>query len=239
MKDTAVCAKQNISLQAMLTNANSYQWQQSVDGTSFSPIANATTNPYTLNAVSTQWYRLLATNTLCSYTDTLAAAKISVNPLPLPNLGADASIPNNGNKVLNPGSFSSYNWSTGANTASITVDKSNLNVGANSIWVKVTDAKGCTAADTAIITLEAANGVQNPAVVGVKIYPIPAADVLNIDLPSSFTNGYFELKTIQGKTILSGQLQQNHQISMVSLSTGTYILNLELEGVVYGLKVAK
>lgn len=239
MRDSAVCAKQNISLQAMLTNANSYQWQQSVDGTSFSPIANATTNPYTLNAVSTQWYRLLATNTLCSYTDTLAAAKISVNPLPLPNLGADASLPNNGNKVLNPGSFSSYNWSTGANTASITVDKSNLNVGANSIWVKVTDAKGCTASDTAIITLEAANGVQNPAAAGVKIYPIPAADMLNIDLPSSITNGYFELKTIQGKTILSGQLQQNHQISMVSLSTGTYILNLELEGVVYGLKVVK
>lgn len=239
MKDTAVCAKQNISLQAMLTNANTYQWQQSFDGASFSPIANATTNPYTLNAVSTQWYRLLATNTLCSYTDTLAAAKISVNPLPLPNLGADASIPNNGNKVLNPGSFSSYNWSTGANTASITVDKSNLNVGANSIWVKVTDAKGCTAADTAIITLEAANGVQNPAAAGVKIYPIPAADMLNIDLPSSITNGYFELKTIQGKTILSGQLQQKHQISMVSLSTGTYILNLELEGVVYGLKVVK
>jgi hypothetical protein len=170
LKDSTLCSKQPITLQANISNGNSYQWQESANGTAFSNINGATSNPYNTLATSTQWYRLIAKNTLCNYSDTFAAAKITANPLPTPNLGADVSIPNSGNKVLNPGTFTAYNWSTGAATPTLTVDKTNLTVGANSISVQVTGANGCKARDTIVVTLEPANGLlgEGGEVVGTR-----------------------------------------------------------------------
>jgi hypothetical protein len=235
-----LCSKQPIALQANITNANSYQWQESNDGSTFNNINGATANPYNTNTSNTQWYRLIAKNTLCNYSDTFAAAKVTVNPLPTPNLGADIAIPNSGNKVLNPGTFTTYNWSTGATTPTITVDKTNLAIGANSISVEVTGTNGCKAADTIIVTLEPANGLQDPSKVGISVYPIPASDNLTIDIPESTSiYGLYFLTTIEGKVLETGNLKHQLALNISDLTTGTYLLSLEIEGVRYGMKVIK
>jgi hypothetical protein len=239
-KDSTLCSKQPIALQANITNANSYQWQESNDGSTFNNINGATANPYNTNTSNTQWYRLIAKNTLCNYSDTFAAAKVTVNPLPTPNLGADIAIPNSGNKVLNPGTFTTYNWSTGATTPTITVDKTNLAIGANSISVEVTGTNGCKAADTIIVTLEPANGLQDPSKVGISVYPIPASDNLTIDIPESTSiYGLYFLTTIEGKVLETGNLKHQLALNISDLTTGTYLLSLEIEGVRYGMKVIK
>ncbi len=239
-KDSTLCSKQPIALQANITNANSYQWQESNDGSTFNNINGATANPYNTNTSNTQWYRLIAKNTLCNYSDTFAAAKVTVNPLPTPNLGADIAIPNSGNKVLNPGTFTTYSWSTGASTPTLTVDKTNLAIGANNISVEVTGTNGCKAADTIIVTLEPANGLQDPSKVGISVYPIPASDNLTIDIPESTSiYGLYFLTTIEGKVLETGNLKHQLALNISDLTTGTYLLSLEIEGVRYGMKVIK
>ena len=239
-KDSTLCSKQPITLQAAVNNANSYQWQESNDGTAFSNISGATSNPYNTIANSTQWYRLIAKNTLCNYSDTFPPAKVTANPLPTPNLGADASIPNTGNKVLNPGTFNAYTWSTGATTPTLTVDKNNLTVGANPISVQVTGANGCKASDTVVITLEPANGLQDPSVAGIRIYPNPASDLLTIAIPeSASTAGVYYLSTMDGRILQTGNLQPQLQLNLSNFTAGTYFLSLDIDGVRYGVKVVK
>lgn len=239
-KDSTLCSKQPIALQAAVNNANSFQWQESSDGSTFSSISGATSNPYNTIANSTQWYRLIAKNTLCNYSDTFPAAKITANPLPTPNLGADASIPNGGSKVLTPGTFNSYTWSTGATTPTLSVDKNNLTVGSNDISVLVTGANGCKASDTVVITLEPANGLQDPSVAGIRIYPNPASDHLTIAIPeSASTAGVYHLSTMDGRILQTGNLQPQLQLNLSNLTAGTYFLSLDIDGVRYGVKVVK
>lgn len=244
MNDTAVCKNQAVSLKSTIGGSNLiWQWQQSNNGTSFSNITGGTTNPYLINAGSTSWYRLLVKNTLCNYSDTFSASKITANPLPTPNLGADATVPNNGSKLLNPGTFNNYLWSTGANTATLTVDKNNLNVGANSIWVEVTDANTCKGRDTVVITLEPSGGLQDPATAGILVFPIPAGKTLNIQLPEQFSatqeSNKYQLNDLNGRLLLSGSLQLQTQVSLIDIPAGIYILTLEVDGKLYGLRVVK
>jgi hypothetical protein len=163
---------------------------------------------------------------------------LTVYALPQPNLGPDASVANNGSKLLNPGTFNTYNWSTGASTPTLTVDKNNLALGANTVWVKVKDANSCENRDTVIITLEPPSAVLSPEVAGIRVYPVPASEVLNIDLPEN-SSGYYRLSSTEGRLIQTGQLAKNTHIDTRSLPTGIYLLTMEVNGQVYGMKVVK
>ncbi|HXU27189.1 MAG TPA: gliding motility-associated C-terminal domain-containing protein, partial [Bacteroidia bacterium] len=78
----------------------------------------------------------------CSIRDTF---DVTVNPLPVVNLGADTTfcLGNLPLNAFNPTSV--YNWSTGQTTPSITATK------ANSYWVKVTNQYNCVAYDTLVV----------------------------------------------------------------------------------------
>jgi hypothetical protein len=176
---------------------------------------------------------------LCNYSDTFAAAKVTVNPLPTPNLGADIAIPNSGNKVLNPGTFTTYSWSTGASTPTLTVDKTNLAIGANNISVEVTGTNGCKAADTIIVTLEPANGLRDPSEAGIKVYPVPATETLHLDFPQEINAGNYTVCGMDGRVIKSGGLKKNTEIPLSELASGSYLLKLEIDGRVYSSRIVK
>lgn len=82
----------------------------------------------------------------CISSDT---TNVFVNPLPVPNLGADTGIcqGSNFNITLDPGSFDSYNWSNTATTPTITV----TNPGYGTYAVTVTDTNGCNNIDNITI----------------------------------------------------------------------------------------
>src|SRR5574337_1482554 len=75
---------------------------------------------------------------------------VTINPVPTVSLGNDTT--SCGNSVpLNAGSgFSGYAWSTGGTAQTESVTSS------DTVSVVVTDANGCTASDTAIVTLSPA-----------------------------------------------------------------------------------
>jgi gliding motility-associated-like protein len=73
---------------------------------------------------------------------------VSVHELPIISLGNDTSVCNNLPFFLEPNnSFVSYNWSTGNNLSTQSVDTT------ATLSLTVTDANGCLAYDTIIVTV--------------------------------------------------------------------------------------
>jgi hypothetical protein len=69
--------------------------------------------------------------------DTSSIVHLTVNPLPLVNIGNDISICNGNTATLYPGQFNSYIWNNGATTDSIIISES------GEFCVTVTDGNGC------------------------------------------------------------------------------------------------
>lgn len=103
--------------------------------------SNGDTVPSTEFAqAQTAWVQLTNANG-CSNRDSIL---INFYPLPQPNLGSDTSICLD-SLTLFPGSFSSYNWSTGGSSAQETVYATNLYV------VTVTSTQNCSFADSVVV----------------------------------------------------------------------------------------
>lgn len=248
-KDTALCAGTQVAQlfkSSALGNSLSYQWQYSQDSSNWSNLSSQNQlylNNYSTTRPGANYFRLIATNTACNKMDTTRKAVLFVNPNPKPFLGNDTSLANTASITLNPGSYASYQWTLpkGGNTtaSTFTGNKTNLDTGKNTIVLRVVDSKGCSGNDTIKIKLEPAAGLQNPSSIGIKIYPVPASDFLHFDLPETITSGKYQLSSMDGRILQSGNLQSHSQINVSNLSTGTYFLILEIDGVVYGVKVVK
>jgi PKD repeat protein len=89
----------------------------------------------------------------CSATDSI---QINQYPQPVVDIVGDTAFCSGDSVVLstNPANFTDYNWSTGALTPSITVTSG------GTYSVQVTDANGCVAADTVIVTENTLPGVN-------------------------------------------------------------------------------
>ncbi|MGB0850294.1 MAG: GEVED domain-containing protein, partial [Bacteroidia bacterium] len=107
------------------------------DFTSYLWSSGSTDSTISVSASGTYSVRATDVNG-CVARDTMTATIYSV---PSVNLGSDITQCG-GNVVLQGGSFSSYSWSTGATTSSITVSNT------GSFWVEVSDANSCTDRDT-------------------------------------------------------------------------------------------
>jgi hypothetical protein len=132
--DTLLCGITSITLDA--GNAGStYLWSDS------------TTNQ-TLNVTANGNYSVEITEPVNGCTATYDI-NVSFGQLPAPvNLGNDTVVCNGGSLVLDAGSgYTSYNWITGDTTQTITAST------AGTYSVTVTNADGCEAADTILITL--------------------------------------------------------------------------------------
>lgn len=242
-QDSARCLGIPVNIVGLTATADSlaYQWQYSANSSSWSNISGAKSSSilkYLAPGAGSHYLRCIVANPVCNTYDTSRTVTVTVFALPKPNLGPDALVANNGSKLLNPGTFNTYNWNTGASTPTLTVDKNNLALGANTVWVKVKDANSCENRDTIIITLEPPSAVLSPEVAGIRVYPVPTSEVLNIDLPEN-SSGYYRLSSTEGRLIQTGQLEPHTRIDTRSLPAGIYLLTMEVNGQVYGMKVVR
>jgi len=129
-KDTSICTGNSIQLNAA-NNGSTYLWS-----------TGATTQTITASAAGAYWVQV--TTGSCSSRDTLVLA---VNSSVTVNLGNDTAICT-GNSILlsaaNNGS--TYLWSTGATTQTITAAT------AGTYWVQVSSSGGCIGKDTIVLT---------------------------------------------------------------------------------------
>jgi hypothetical protein len=100
--------------------------------------------------------------------------------LPQPNLGEDLEIAGYDTiklEVSEP--YLSYLWSTGEYTPSIFVE--DLTTGEHSYVLQVTDENGCSGSDTIMVSV-VSTGVDAHTSYNLKLYPVPANEVLYISV---------------------------------------------------------
>lgn len=117
----------------------------------------------------------------------------------------------------------SYVWSNQATTATI----SNLAMGDYS--VTVTDAQGCTA--TRSFTVEGVTALEDQSAAQVAVYPNPAQNVLQIDVPFGSKTKGGTLYDYLGRKVLEVDLTEGrNQLDVRALKPGSYLLKLNTGG---------
>lgn len=148
------------------------------------------------------------------------------------DLGADTILPLNGSIVLNPGSgYSTYMWSTGATTPTLQLDGSQLGQGIYTISVTVTDSAGCEGTDEIIVVFAPLVGKEDPLGQSLKIWPVPAADLVKFALPEGFNGNELwkiTLLDLQGKKVREMEAvcqgSCEFDLNLRNIPTGMYLL---------------
>ena len=137
--DTAICQGETVVLDATYPG-NDYLWT-----------TNATTASITVGATGSY----VVTITDAMGCEAVRTFNVTVNPLPVVNLGADVALCGASSHLLDANSpGSSVLWSTTAITQQITVATT------NDYWAQVTDANGCVNSDTVHVAFNA-NPIDN------------------------------------------------------------------------------
>jgi gliding motility-associated-like protein len=91
------------------------------------------------------WVKITGTDGCAAFD----SAFLTVNPLPVVNIGKDTALCGTSVMLVDAGEFSSYVWSTGDVINPISVDGQRTNP--ETLWVNVTDEKGCQGSDTMLL----------------------------------------------------------------------------------------
>lgn len=139
--DTTICPGDSVLLDAGV-GFNSYAWSTGSQNSSIQAAANGS-----------YWVHATAPNG-CILRDTM---NLAIWPAPVVNLDADTLLCTGTTKVLSAGSgFVSYLWNDGHTAATLSVSSP------GQYWVAVTDAHGCSTADTV-------NIAEKPCLIGLYI----------------------------------------------------------------------
>ena len=137
--DTSICSGKTLTIDA--GNWATYSWNNGI---------NTQTNQ-----VSTAGNYIANVKDIygCATSDTI---QLSIDALPVVNLGNDTTLCNGNNLVLNGGNGNQWNWSNGDTTQSITVGTAGL------VTIMTANAKGCIAYDSVKVTTSTATVSAGP-----------------------------------------------------------------------------
>ncbi len=166
-----------------------------------------------------------------SYTDmngctSVASITATVEPLPNVNLGNDRIVCAHESTTLNAGNgFSSYSWSTGATTSSITVDSSGHGLGMNQFYCIVSSAAGCQSSATVQVTFDICSGINNtfPGIQDVIIYPNPFRNSFTI---SSEKQVSFSIYDMCGRLLDRRENVNGNILAGENFSRGVYYVEV-------------
>ncbi len=95
------------------------------------------------------------------------------------------------------------------------------------IYVEETSSVGCTAIDSFEVVILFV-GVEETHENAIAVFPNPASEVLNIQLPDSFSTATISLSDLQGRTVVQPNVANGtEQIATDHLPSGMYILHIE------------
>ena len=181
-------------------------------------------------------YCLLNSSLECSIPGWALSNVVQMAVFPYPQVAIEAS-PNdtvcaNETMTLDAGnSGNSYLWSTGQTSNYIVV--LNPAGGEQTYWVQVTNGEICSGYDTISVYFDPCTGLSeiNPES-KIKIFPNPAADILNIELTGINSEVLLSVLSPDGKLIQKQKaLPVNHtiqsQLNLSELQKGIYLLKVE------------
>ncbi len=169
---------------------------------------------------------------------------ITINPLPIVDLGTDQSIGTDESLTLDAGAgFTSYLWNTDEITQQITVDGSQ-GIGEHTYFVQVTDNKNCSNADTVVVEIKSvlsSNFTDRETVF--KAWPNPVKDFLHFEFTKDTPdNIVLEITNFSGQEIYSKSYNASNeaikdQIYLGNHNAGVYFLTLKSKK--FGRQVVK
>lgn len=189
-----------------------YTWN-TLDNTA--SIANLTAGTYTAAATDANG---------CTAAD--SGSIITMNTLPIVDLGDDIETMNSQATITGPAGFSAYNWSNGDDTDSIVVTSN------GDFSLIATDSNGCSGSDTINVSLwplgiSEASDVQN-----VLVYPNPGFGMFTVETPGWAKEQLeWSIYDLNGALVQSGNFgaQTNDVRGLIDLTgtaAGVYMLNL-------------
>ncbi len=187
-----------------------------------------TTSSITVKPTSTTVYTVTVSNPINSCVD-VDSVEITVNALPVVNLGADQSVKLTfGTVNLDAGNVGAdYLWSTGETSQIVTYDGNNLVVGANNISVTVT-SNACSASDDIIIT-----GIDDVSIdnahnnIDVNVYPNPNNGQFDVTVDG--ITGEFNMQIVN----VAGEVVYNERMNVTANFTTSVDVNEFAAGVYY------
>jgi hypothetical protein len=111
----------------------------------------------------------------------------------------------------------------------------------NSVYLIIKQAKGVVKDSILVIQAAKATGISDYEHSGIKIYPQPARETLNVELPANNAIKNWTIYNTIGVELLKGRIENNHtlQIPMIRLVSGVYFITLESDTQKIGLKFTK
>ena len=157
--------------------------------------------------------------------------------VPMPNVGNDTTICWTQNIVFDAGAgYTSYLWSNGAITQTISLDSLTFALGANDYSVEVYNDVNCNNSDTITLIIDPCTGILTPEIIGadILVYPNPTKGQFQIDI-SGLDNQDYELgiynsfgsKVFGDNIQSSGQSTQSWNIDLSTYAKGIYFIRLQ------------
>lgn len=224
--DTAICSGSTVTIDAGSGFAT-YDWST---GDNTQSIIVTTANTYTVTVTN---------NDGCEASDSIT---ITVNPLPVVNLGNDTTICNNQNLVLNAGAgFASYSWTPSGNTQTITATGANT---VNTYTVTVTDNNGCSNTDAIVVTFSTCAGDKEEEMTNyISLYPNPNNGSFFVDVITQSNSVEFNLVDLTGKVIYSEIVNSGNitrkQLDIQAQPAGIYLLVIKSDNMSKTLRISK
>lgn len=216
-QDQIICAGSSFEFDAGMHQ--SYQW-------------NDNSSASTLEANTTGWYSVLVGNADgCFESDSVY---LDVVDNPIIDLGTDLSLCADSSIIVDLSTDNTYMWFDNSMGNSITLDNNNLNIGANEIWVEVTDSNACMSSDTLMLTFidcDTTNLRDISQHLAVQIYPNPTSAKLQLDFDDTYTSLEMTIFNSIGQAIQ----QENYtntstiQTDLSELSNGIYTINIIID----------
>jgi len=163
---------------------------------------------------------------------------VTAQTTPVVDLGPDQTICDDDVTILDAGAgFSSYSWSTGANSQTITVDGAAIGVGAHTITSTVTNAFGCNGSNDIVVTVLDCSGINDGVQTMSTVYPNPSSESFNIAFAGEHNQVVIHLFDATGRIVFVQSSDQvvDGMIILVpvsKLNAGIYTLQIvSAEGV--------
>ncbi len=224
---SAFCQGDSLVLMGTIGLNFSYQWKK--DGVNIQGANN-----FIFAAKQGGAYTVMVTSNIgCS---TLSQpVTVIMHPAPAVALGNDTTIGAKATLNLNAGSgFTSYVWSTGSVSQSITVDSTGTGLGTKMVWVHVTDNYGCKGSDTILVTFATNPGIENPVFSDCFVlYPNPSSGTITLQTHQQLNEWTtMEIYSIDGKMLFKEVFfaaEKDFKIvwDLSSLAKGIYLLRLK------------
>lgn len=189
-------------------------------GTSYSWNNGVTNTVAFVPTVGTITYTATGTSNGCTATDDLI---VTVNALPTVTLASFTTVCEYWNPINLTGGSPAGGTYAGTNVSSNVFDPVAAGLGVTTITYTYMDANNCTNTATSDITVDACLSIDENNANGIKIYPNPVTNALNIEMEGDFSVTVLDAR---GRIVAESSASNSLTLNTTQFETGVYFVQV-------------